>query len=282
MKRQIIIVLIFSILVLLLLQNSSDAVVSPTTNFYVNDYAGILSEETKQYILSTNIDLERKTGAQIVVVTVKSLEGITIEEYANKLFNTWKIGDDVKNNGLLLLCATDERQFRVEVGYGLEGDLPDGKTGRMQDEYIIPYLKNNNYDEGIKNGYNAFLTEVAGVYGVTIEGIQVAFKNESTKMEMGFQSLSVLYPFCILATAISFRYFLRKKTRLTFIIYLGIEVFQFILFCIILKSLQISFMLLAMGMLSSFGGRIRGGFHGGGPSGGGFSGRRRFFWWWRK
>lgn len=94
----------------------------------------------------------KKPGAQIVVVTVKSLEGQSIEEYATELFRKFGIGDSQKNNGVLLLCSTGDRLFRIEVGYGLEGTLTDGKTGRIQDQYIIPYLKNNNYNDGIKNG----------------------------------------------------------------------------------------------------------------------------------
>ena len=67
--------------------------------------------------------------------------------------------------------ALEERQFRVEVGYGLEGILPDGKTGRFQDEYIIPYLKNNNWDEGIKNGYDAFYKEIVTLNNLNVFSI---------------------------------------------------------------------------------------------------------------
>lgn len=133
-------------LFLFLIPLSSEAVVTPKAEFYVADYANVLSKETESYIVQTNIDLQQKTGAQIVVVTIPSLDGMDIEQYANTLFRQWEIGSKEKNNGLLLLCSTGDRLFRVEVGYGLEGRLPDGKTGRMQDEYIIPYLKKNDYD----------------------------------------------------------------------------------------------------------------------------------------
>lgn len=162
-------ILILFMGIIILFCTKSFAVVDPTKDFYVNDYANLLSEQTKQYIMETNIDLNQKTGAQIVVVTVKNLEGKPIEDYANELFRKFEIGDKTKNNGLLLLCSYEDRMFRVEVGYGLEGRLNDGKTGRMQDEYIIPYLKENKFDEGIKNGYTAFLQEVAKEYEVTVE-----------------------------------------------------------------------------------------------------------------
>ena len=120
---------------------SVKAMVSPTNDFYINDYANILSSETENYILNKSIALNNVDGTQIVVVTVPDLEGMSLEDYATQLFRNFGIGDKNKNNGLLLLLALEERQFRVEVGYGLEGILPDGKTGRFQDEYIIPYLK---------------------------------------------------------------------------------------------------------------------------------------------
>lgn len=168
----------FFLLLFIILTNMTNvtlaAVISPTSDFYVNDNAGILTTTTKQYIKNTNVELQKKTGAQIVVVTVKSLDGMSIEDYANQLFNSWGIGDKNKDNGLLLLCSYGDRKFRVEVGYGLEGKLPDGKTGRMQDEYIIPYLREDKFDEGIKNGYSAFLKEVADEYGVTITGSEQA------------------------------------------------------------------------------------------------------------
>lgn len=81
------------------------------------------------------------------------------------------------------MLALEERQFRVEVGYGLEGILPDAKTGRIQDEYIIPYLKENNWNDGIKNGFNAFLEVIAEEYNVDMEGEPAIFTEYSTKNE---------------------------------------------------------------------------------------------------
>ena len=169
-KRNVKIILVIAICLLCIGSTYSKAVVSPTSQFYVNDYANLLSDDTKQYIINMNRELESKTGAQIVVVTVPSLEGQSLEDYANILFREFGIGDKQKKNGLLLLLALNERKFRVEVGYGLEGVLPDAKTGRMQDEYIIPYLKDDNWNDGIRNGFNAFLEEVAKEYNVEING----------------------------------------------------------------------------------------------------------------
>ena len=166
LKNIIFIIIIF----LMICSTKVCAAVSQTRDFFVNDYAEVLSEETKRYIMQTNQELEQKTGAQIVVVTVTSLDGQDLESYATELFRKFGIGDSKKNNGVLLLCSTGDRKFRIEVGYGLEGVLTDGKTGRIQDEYIIPYLKYDNYDEGIKNGFSAVLSEVANEYNITIDG----------------------------------------------------------------------------------------------------------------
>lgn len=169
-------IIILTVLLLLLLPINLLAVVSPTKDFYVNDYANVLTEETEKYIIQANLELQQKTGAQIVIVTVPSLEGQDIESYATELFREFGIGNSVKNNGVLLLCSTGERLFRIEVGYGLEGTLTDGKTGRIQDEYIIPYLRDNNYNDGIKNGFSAILDEVIHEYDITIDN-QLAPKN---------------------------------------------------------------------------------------------------------
>ena len=101
------------------------AIVNPTSEFYVNDYANILSNETESYIIKVNESLYSQTESQVVVVTVQDLGEKNIEEYATELFRTYGIGDKNKDNGLLILLALEERKIRVEVGYGLEGILPD-------------------------------------------------------------------------------------------------------------------------------------------------------------
>lgn len=167
---------------------NSLAVVSPTKDFYVNDYAGLLDEETKNYIINANESLCNQTGAQIVVVTIPTLGGNSLEDYANELFRTFEIGDKTKNNGLLLLLALEEREFRVEVGYGLEGILPDAKTGRIQDEYIIPYLKQDKWNDGIKNGFSAFLDIIANEYNIEV-GAQKAIATEYTQEWNNFDKI---------------------------------------------------------------------------------------------
>lgn len=165
---------------------SPRAIVKPTEEFYVNDYANVLSSEVEEYIITHSKELAASTKAQIVVVTVPNLEGEDLETYANKLFNYFQIGDAKENNGLLLLLALDEREFRVEVGYGLEGVLTDGLTGRYQDEYIIPYLKDDNWNEGIKNGYTAFYKKICDYYQIATSESPIKVDDKEKKSDSEF------------------------------------------------------------------------------------------------
>ena len=106
---------------------------APTHDIYVADFAGMVGAEERQKMLSIGQDLDKRFEAQLVVATVNSLEGESIESYANQLFRSWGIGNAEKNNGVLLLIAKDDRKFRVEVGYGLEGAITDGYAGEVLD-----------------------------------------------------------------------------------------------------------------------------------------------------
>lgn len=140
----------------------------PSDVFYVKDEGDVLLSDTKEYIVATNDELCAKTGAQICVVVVNNMGGDSIEDYANGLFRYYGIGDANKNNGVLFLLALEEREVRIEVGYGLEGAINDGKAGRILDEYVVPYFAANLWNSGIKNGYGAILQEVCKEYGVEL------------------------------------------------------------------------------------------------------------------
>lgn len=119
---------------------------------FVSDQAHLLDLKTEQALASLLEELEQKTSAEMAVVTVASLDGRDINEYSNELFKSWGIGKRDKNNGLLFLIAPNERKARIEVGYGLEGILPDARTGRIQDEFVVPYFKEGRYSDGIYLG----------------------------------------------------------------------------------------------------------------------------------
>ena len=99
----------------------------PQGNIYVLDQANVIDPQTEAKIGKLGKALEAKNKAQVVVVTVPSLEGQDLESYALEILRTWGVGEKDKNNGIVILLAMEERKFRIEVGYGLEGNLPDGR-----------------------------------------------------------------------------------------------------------------------------------------------------------
>ncbi len=146
----------------------------PTDDFYVNDYAGVLSQETEDIILKQSTELYEKTGTQIVVLTVKTLDGKSIEEYSLETARAWGIGTAGKDNGVLILLATGDRKVRIEVGYGLEGCINDAKAGRMIDTYATSRYRRGDYSYGTETLYKAVLNAVRQEYGLeTIPGAPV-------------------------------------------------------------------------------------------------------------
>ena len=159
----------FVLIISVLLSVSSFAVKlpEPTKDFFVNDFANVLDEEDEKELMTIGENLFVKTGAQVVVVTVDTLDGAAVSEYALELGRKWGVGDKEKNNGVVLLLSVSERQITIQVGYGLEGRLTDGKTGRILDKYAIPYLKNNDFSTGLSEAYKAIVSEVYAEYGET-------------------------------------------------------------------------------------------------------------------
>jgi uncharacterized protein len=124
----------------------------PEYQGFVNDYAGLLSPAVKTQLDAKLSQLEIDTTAEVAVVTVKSLEGDSVDDYAVRLFEKWKIGKKDKDNGVLFLVALDDRKMRIEVGYGLEPLITDGRAGRIRDNDVIPRFKDNDYEGGIMAG----------------------------------------------------------------------------------------------------------------------------------
>ena len=124
----------------------------------VVDQARILSPVTIADLERKLADLEQKSGIQLVVATVASLDGQEIEPYANELFRAWKLGEAKKNNGVLLLIAPKEHRMRIEVGYGLEGTLTDAVSSLIIANAIAPRFKAGDYDGGVTRGVNDIIT----------------------------------------------------------------------------------------------------------------------------
>lgn len=127
---------------------SASAVSFPKPTGYVNDFAGLYSTGFKNDLENDLSNFEKANGAEIAVATVKSLEGNDIEGYAVELFEDWKIGKKGKDNGLLLLISKDDRKIRIEVGYGLEPYITDGRAGEIIRNLMSPEFKKENYESG--------------------------------------------------------------------------------------------------------------------------------------
>lgn len=139
---------IFSVIILIAIL-SINAAALVKLNSYVNDYANIIDTQQESEINNLIIQTEKNTSAEIVIVTIESLEGETIENYAVKLFEENQIGKKDKDNGILILIAIKEREYRVEVGYGLEGAVPDAYKVRIGTRILEPYFKQGKYGEGL-------------------------------------------------------------------------------------------------------------------------------------
>jgi uncharacterized protein len=139
----------------------------PQPTNYVSDFAGVLSPATLVDLnrLCRQVDLQ--AHAQIAVVTVKSLDGEPIENFATALEDKWKVGKKGTDRGLLLILATDDRKYRIEVGYGLEGILPDGRVGDVGRQ-IVPYLQRNDYDGAVTLAVQQIAGVIAADAGVAL------------------------------------------------------------------------------------------------------------------
>lgn len=143
---------------------------APAPGAYVNDRAGVLDARTEGELNGVLADLDAKAKAQVAVLTVKTLGGADLETYAVKTYKKWGIGDRKTNRGVLLLVAVEDHKARIEVGYGLEGILPDGLTGAIQDKYMVPYFKAGDYAAGVSQGALALASVIAKDSGVTLSG----------------------------------------------------------------------------------------------------------------
>lgn len=124
----------------------------PAQREYIVDTAEMATVEDRQRITKIGEDLRTQTKAEIVVVTIDTLEGRDIETYANELFRRWGLGDEKLNNGVLLLIVKADRKFRIEVGYGLEGEITDGRSGEILDGMKNDF-RQGNYSGGILDAY---------------------------------------------------------------------------------------------------------------------------------
>lgn len=136
---------------------------------YVSDFAGVMRPADREATEKLLSGLERAGGPQVAVVTVKSLNGGQVDDFATRLFERWGIGRKGKDDGILLLAAIEDRKVRIETGYGVEGYLPDATSGRLLDQYVLPAFRFGDFSGGLRSGAKALASAAAKATGV--EGI---------------------------------------------------------------------------------------------------------------
>ncbi|MGL6220282.1 MAG: TPM domain-containing protein, partial [Lacrimispora sphenoides] len=163
MKRQICYLLLILLLSgILPSQTAAAETLEPSSGFYVNDFADVISEDVENEIIEYGSRLEEQTGAQVVLVTIDFTNGDSMENYSMDLFNKWKIGSEEKNNGLLILLSVGDDDYWAMQGSGLEDTLSSGKISSILNEYLEPDFAAKDYSTGAEKVYGAFIQELGG------------------------------------------------------------------------------------------------------------------------
>ncbi len=188
--------LLFAMIFLLFPLNSFADVPNPPDDFYL-DELNMLDKDTKENIARTNRELEEKTGSQVVVVTMKNPDDLPASDLGVQIFNSWKIGDKSKKNGVLMLITQDDftnkKEIFITTGYGIEGRLNDGKVGRIIDNFMMSNLKSGSYSSAINEGFNAIVGEIADEYGVELTGDYDSYLEANQESYSGGLSLGTIF-----------------------------------------------------------------------------------------
>ncbi|MBQ0101504.1 MAG: TPM domain-containing protein, partial [Firmicutes bacterium] len=167
MKRRFISVII---LALLCLSSCASSLVKPSDCFYVYDECSVISENTKDHIVSVNDQVNKACGGQIVVAVIRSIGLKSISSYASDLFNSWKIGDRDKQNGVLLLIVQDKDDYWCVQGKGLENKLSAGMIKTYLDTCLEPHYAKGDVDGGVRELFDKLVAEYESIYSFSIEG----------------------------------------------------------------------------------------------------------------
>ncbi len=143
----------------------------PRPSHYVADYANVVNDSDEHSLNGILQELEQKTGAQYIILTVQTTDGIPIEQYSIELAEQWKLGQKGKDNGVLFVFAAKDKKARFEVGYGLEGFITDQYTNRVGRSVLVPYLKQDNTSRGIYETNLQIVSSIAEHYGVALTGM---------------------------------------------------------------------------------------------------------------
>lgn len=147
---------------------------------FVTDRAGVIDDRTERALAGALQELEQKTGAQMLVLTVDSTEGIPIEQYALETAERWGLGRKDRDDGLLFVVAIQDRRYRIEVGYGLEGLIPDSLAGTIARQELVPRFKQGDYTGGITYTAAALMETIARDKGVELTGLPELQRRKSS------------------------------------------------------------------------------------------------------
>ncbi|MFH1428502.1 MAG: TPM domain-containing protein [Candidatus Margulisiibacteriota bacterium] len=165
----------------------------PAQQGLVNDFAQVLQPQHNQQLSGILTELEQKTGAEVAVVTIKSIAPYDIETYTNDLFNNWGIGKKGKDNGALLLVALEEKKVRIETGYSIEGIITDGTAGAIIDKYILPFFRQNDYSQGIAMGASAIAMLIANYKGIELSGVPAIARNPYSRQNKNARASNLIF-----------------------------------------------------------------------------------------
>jgi uncharacterized protein len=143
----------------------------PMPTHYVEDYANVINDSDEHSLNGILQELEQKTGVQYIVLTVLSTGGLPIEQFSIELAEKWKLGQKGKDNGMLFVLAKNDRRWRFEVGYGLEGFVTDQYCGRVGRNVLVPYLRKGDYSRGIYEANLQIVQRIATEAGVSLTGV---------------------------------------------------------------------------------------------------------------
>jgi uncharacterized protein len=159
---------VFGLLLLAAAVSQAQAPSFPKPTGSINDYTGVLTPQMKAQLESLTLELKQKTGAEVAVAIIQTVEGDTIENYANLMAEEWGVGD-AEDRGALVLLAVEDRRLRIEIGYGLEPIIPDGRAGEIR-EQMVPFLRAADYDRAVAVAVLQLAQIVAQDAGVTLTG----------------------------------------------------------------------------------------------------------------
>ncbi len=166
MKKLVVLFFALAVCFGLVLNVSASEIPKITDAFFVNDYADVIESKYEEQICAKGENLYNATKAQVVVVTVESSNGVSAANYAADIGNKWKLGDEDKDNGVVILLIMDTRDIYIGTGEGIGGALPASKCGRIIDEYGIEYLSDGEYGKGLASIYNSVMNELFIYYGL--------------------------------------------------------------------------------------------------------------------